>query len=66
MWARLGVTIDLTPLHFETPEDYIMRALETGNVYLDGETYFPDCPDNPKMVGDVEAQMDKTPLALEK
>lgn len=42
MWCRLGVTVTIDPLPGEQPEDYIIRALSKGKVFLDGDSYFPE------------------------
>lgn len=57
LWARLGVTIDVPVEVYQQLQDpeiknEVMKSIlkgELGEVYLNGETYFPDLEENGKL-----------------
>ena len=57
LWARVGVTVNVSPevygqLQDEKTNNVLMLSIlkgQVGEVYLDGETYFPDIEENGKL-----------------
>lgn len=51
LWARVGMTVEVTEEEKEeflnNPETFVVKNLNNGKVYSDGEIYFPhDVADN--------------------